>query len=393
MGRSTHEAPWGHRMAYTGGQISQVTLNGPGLQVFSKKEIEKNRPNVSEDAMLAERAALAGQSVTEYRKIHGDTSKSDSTWKASGCYNCGEEGHFGRDCPAPKKAKRGRYSEENWPGRGGQFADNGGRQADEWYYIDNAGEQQGPFPLASLQAWFKAGQIPETTKVKKGAQGVLRAAGLSIAVSGKSKEELNSERRTRQATGDKHKLYVGGIGEKVDGESLAAAFEKFGTILDIWLPKDVAVNEETKEKTGKPRGYAFVTMATQEEADAAEKELDGSIMAGKKLRVNPSSNNPKKRNAVAQPDLDGGNSGGNSGGGDDGVQGMYGESDPMGVWAEMVDPSSGAPYFWNAITDEKKWSLPGRKFKSQKVAAAPAAAAAAGGDALGALGGYGSDSD
>eukprot|EP01043_Picozoa_sp_COSAG02_P096252 COSAG02_NODE_32559_length_514_cov_1.168675_1_plen_93_part_10 len=68
MPKSHHEKPWGSRLAYTGGEISNVNITGPGLKVMTKAEIEANRPQVSTDAMLAERAALAGMSIAEFKR-------------------------------------------------------------------------------------------------------------------------------------------------------------------------------------------------------------------------------------------------------------------------------------------------------------------------------------
>ena len=39
------------------------------------------------------------------------------------------------------------------------------RMPDDWFYIDTQGQEQGPFPLASLRAWFEAGYFPKEQRV------------------------------------------------------------------------------------------------------------------------------------------------------------------------------------------------------------------------------------
>ncbi len=47
---------------------------------------------------------------------------------------------------------------------------------------------------------------------------------------------------------------------------LVRAFEKFGNITDVFLPKDRETNE--------PRGFAFVTFEETRDAEDAIKEMD-----------------------------------------------------------------------------------------------------------------------
>ena len=304
MPKSLHEKPWGSRLAYTGGEISNVNVVGPGLKVMSKAEIDANRPKVSAEALLVERAALAGMSVAEF-KSSGLAKKDD-----------GQDllrGHQSTEYAQPRKRSHG---------AGG---------ADAWYYIDNSGTQQGPFPLASLQHWYSAGQIPPSTKVKKGEDGILREAGCSVAVSQQSLEEVQAARRKASSArhaGGQHKLYVGNIGALTE-EDLRAVFTEHGVVQDVWLP---SAGSEAGESERKSRGFAFVVLETQEQADKAAKALDGSKLGGRTLRVNMA-HGKRKAEESAQPDAEVGGLA---------VDGMYGgDAGPLGAWVEMTDATSG----------------------------------------------------
>ncbi|MGZ3476078.1 MAG: RNA recognition motif domain-containing protein, partial [Polyangiales bacterium] len=75
---------------------------------------------------------------------------------------------------------------------------------------------------------------------------------------------------------DSRKLFVAGLPETITEDVLRQLFEATGgTVLNVSLPKDRA--------TGRPRGFGFVTMATQGEAAAARDSLNGSIQAGNSI--------------------------------------------------------------------------------------------------------------
>lgn len=303
MPKSRHEKPWGARLAYTGGEISNVNITGPGLKVMSKKQIEAARPKVSAEAMLAERAALAGMSVAEFKR--SGLAKQDD----------GQDLLGRRSSPDYSQPQRNRA-----------------HAADAWYYVDKSGTQQGPFPLSSLQQWYSAGQLPASTKVKKGEDGVLREASCSTAVSQQSLEEVQAARRkafsTRQAD-SQHKLYVGNIGA-IGSEELESAFSKHGVVQEVWLPTTTGGADDSERKT---RGFAFVTMENQEQADNAEKAMNGAQLGGRTLRVNAAHRGKRKAEQEAQPDAEGGGSS---------VDGMYGgDAAPLRAWVQMTDAASG----------------------------------------------------
>lgn len=70
---------------------------------------------------------------------------------------------------------------------------------------------------------------------------------------------------------------VGNLPSQVTEEDIYAVFSKYGRVTRVALPTDC--------KTGRPRGYAFVEMATATQADAAVEELDVAEWMGRKIRV------------------------------------------------------------------------------------------------------------
>lgn len=76
----------------------------------------------------------------------------------------------------------------------------------------------------------------------------------------------------------KNRLYVGNLSYDVTSESLNAAFAAIGTVDDTHIVMD--------RDSGRPRGFAFVTMKTDAEASDAVSRLDGSILDGRAMRVN-----------------------------------------------------------------------------------------------------------
>jgi len=74
------------------------------------------------------------------------------------------------------------------------------------------------------------------------------------------------------------KLYVGNLSFQTTEEELRAHFEQFGAVTDIYVAMD--------KFTGRPRGFAFVTMGTPEEAKAAIEKTNGVQLGGRALQVN-----------------------------------------------------------------------------------------------------------
>lgn len=76
----------------------------------------------------------------------------------------------------------------------------------------------------------------------------------------------------------KNRLYVGNLSYDVTNESLQSAFAAVGGVTDTHIVMD--------RDSGRPRGFAFVTMSTDQEASEAVSRLDGSMLDGRSMRVN-----------------------------------------------------------------------------------------------------------
>jgi RNA recognition motif-containing protein len=74
------------------------------------------------------------------------------------------------------------------------------------------------------------------------------------------------------------KLYVGNLSYSVTENDLQDAFSQHGAVQEVHLVMDKA--------TGKPRGFAFVTMQSKENAEAAIQALNGTDWHGRALTVN-----------------------------------------------------------------------------------------------------------
>ena len=74
------------------------------------------------------------------------------------------------------------------------------------------------------------------------------------------------------------KLFVGNLDFNVTENDLQDAFAAHGTVVETNLMMDRA--------TGRPRGFAFVTMSSPEEAQKAIDSLNGKELGGRKLTVN-----------------------------------------------------------------------------------------------------------
>lgn len=98
------------------------------------------------------------------------------------------------------------------------------------------------------------------------------------------------------------KIFVGNMSYNTNEDELREMFGQYGDV------EEVAVI--TDRETGRPRGFAFVTMPNSDEATAAIEALNGQDVGGRTLNVNE-----------ARPKPAGG--GGGGGGGGRGGRGGY----------------------------------------------------------------------
>ena len=102
-------------------------------------------------------------------------------------------------------------------------------------------------------------------------------------------------------------IYVGNISHSVTEDVLKELFEKIGPV--------VSVKVITDKFTGAPRGFGFVQMKSNEDAQKAIEELDGYELEGRALTVNQ---------AREREERTGGGFGGNRSGGGAGRSGGFG---------------------------------------------------------------------
>ncbi len=101
------------------------------------------------------------------------------------------------------------------------------------------------------------------------------------------------------------RLYVGNLSYGATSEDLQELFEQYGQVISAQVLSD--------RETGRSRGFGFVEMENDDEADAAISQLDGNDHQGRRLMVNE-----------ARPRTPGGAGGGPRGGGGGGGRGYGG---------------------------------------------------------------------
>lgn len=91
-------------------------------------------------------------------------------------------------------------------------------------------------------------------------------------------DKLKKQRKTfKQPEGTK--IYVGNLPFDTENDELSSMFEGYGTVTDCFIPTD--------RESGRPRGFAFVTMPEEGAAKAID-ELNGTDFGGREMVVNRS---------------------------------------------------------------------------------------------------------
>jgi len=98
------------------------------------------------------------------------------------------------------------------------------------------------------------------------------------------------------------RIYVGNLAYETSEQDLREAFEVHGEVQEVSVVRD--------RETGRSRGFAFVEMPTNEEAQAAIGEVNGKDMGGRTLTVNEA-----RARQERGPGGGGGGYGGGGGGG------------------------------------------------------------------------------
>lgn len=107
------------------------------------------------------------------------------------------------------------------------------------------------------------------------------------------------------------KLFVGNLSFNTTENDLHDAFAAHGTVVEANLMVD--------RVSGRPRGFAFITMGTPEEAQKAIDAMNGASLGGRNLTVNMA--RPKEERpgggggGGGRRDFGGGGGGGGRGGG------------------------------------------------------------------------------
>src|SRR4051812_15087083 len=108
------------------------------------------------------------------------------------------------------------------------------------------------------------------------------------------------------------RLYVGNLPYETGENDLQDLFARAGTVETVKVMRDMA--------TGRARGFAFVEMSTDDEAQKAISELNDYQLGGRGLTVNE---------ARPKPERSGGFGGGGGYGGD---RGGSGRGNPQTPW-------------------------------------------------------------
>jgi len=82
-------------------------------------------------------------------------------------------------------------------------------------------------------------------------------------------------------------IYIGNLSFKTTAASLEALFTEFGNVENIKIIKD--------RFSGRPKGFGFLEMPSNSEADQAIKALNGSRIDGMNIKVRPADSGGKKR--------------------------------------------------------------------------------------------------
>jgi RNA recognition motif-containing protein len=114
-----------------------------------------------------------------------------------------------------------------------------------------------------------------------------------------------------------NKLYVGNLAYSIRDEQLQEAFGEFGSVTSAKVMMD--------RETGRSKGFGFVEMGTDQQAQAAIEGMNGKPLAGRALVVNEARPREGGGGGGGFRSGGGGGYGGGGGGGYGGGGGGYGQ--------------------------------------------------------------------
>jgi RNA recognition motif-containing protein len=82
------------------------------------------------------------------------------------------------------------------------------------------------------------------------------------------------------------KLYVGNLSYRVDADQLRQLFAAFGAVVSAMVVAD--------GETGASKGFGFVEMGSEQEAETAIRGINGREFEGRQLRVNDALAKPRR---------------------------------------------------------------------------------------------------
>jgi cold-inducible RNA-binding protein len=102
-------------------------------------------------------------------------------------------------------------------------------------------------------------------------------------------------------------IYVGNLDYNISEQELRAAFEAYGQVDNVTIMRD--------RDTGQPRGFAFVEMANDEEAQKAIQGTNGTQLGARALNVNEARPKTERPGGFSRGGRPGGGGGRRGGGG------------------------------------------------------------------------------
>lgn len=82
-----------------------------------------------------------------------------------------------------------------------------------------------------------------------------------------------------------NKIFIGNLDFSITDGELRELLAEVGEVVDVHLPTD--------RETGRPRGFAFVRFATEEQAAQAVETMNGREVSGRTLRLDIAEDRPR----------------------------------------------------------------------------------------------------